>query len=78
MANVTSGWRIPQLAFERGEWEGERDSQLIEVTSNTWQLPHLPWPSYASSHNSLIINKQTLRLITAAHHIAHRQLGQIC
>lgn len=42
MANVTSGWRIPQLAFERGEWEGERDSQLIEVTSNTWQLPHPP------------------------------------
>jgi len=35
MANVTSGWRIPQLAFERAP----KRQQLIEVTSNSEQTP---------------------------------------
>lgn len=53
MANVTSGWRIPQLAFERrvresgsGRERGRDWQQLIEVTSNTWLL----LPALATPH----------------------------
>lgn len=59
MANVTSDWRIPQLAFERSsprERESEREmQQLIEVTSNTWPstaptAPALPCLAPATPH----------------------------
>lgn len=72
MANVTSGWRIPQLAFERSsprERDRERErgmQQLIEVTSNTWPstaptAPALPCAALLQQRlisHQLIINER--------------------